>query len=1123
MKKIFILTTGMMFAFGIGAQADTVLCDFESEDSYTAIGVYDTWDDSPFRTGELAGNVAVVTNHLNEVDTSLGYAPNESEKILAVQRSRFGSNTFGALVSLATTFELENSEQYVHVKMYTPVAGTVMLVGLGNRDDRPWQSEYTEQFAVQGNSSVTANEWNDCVFTVTGATGITIRHLVVVVDNSSPHNRTSDFAAYIDDIILSYKSASNISSTYYPINYDESQEHTRGEERYTDAIVFDSDSAGEQTLEVNQLDEDLLYIKKLDDVFLAMPGDSVTASFECGAMNAMAGYIYLDMGNDGSFDVEYDDESVTDMLDLMSYSQYNGVDSDGNVLSGSPDVNPPSFQIPEDLEAGYYRIRYKIDWNCVDPGGNTASSNTITANGGIIVDTRVCVHEDYVTVSRGTDENGSGGLNGDILFADGTEVNGNKVPFGEAFQITTEPAPGFTFSYVVMRHGYNLDGDSVVCQNRQWQERIIYARAFEDDVYTIEAEYVDGNVLFIPYFSSISDETTELEEYGLNFDTDLEMSDPSNNVLTSFKVRCASDATTTFKVTNSSQTTVYRDLMPKEVKGVPGDLVKTVITYSGSEVHSYFYLDMNRDGIFTVDLDDTGVPTYKSDLLAYSYYEGYNSDGEVVTSTGAGYTLPTFYIPDDLPVGIYRGRLKLDVNNVDPGGNWSEDGGSGMIDENGGIIVDFLVNLHGDEVDLEVSSDLGFVVGKSYSGIPETIPFGTAYSIQTIAPDDGYDLESLVIRHGYKLDGDQYVHGNRMWNEYEVTTAKAGRNYSIAADSINGNLRVNAVFSTDDTQEYNLKFADEFDTEDGTLPDDTFWSTPVRYSSTWNRFIAQTDEGEAATAYIEDGKLVLKAIPNEIEDEGDVDMITGAIRSLNKMNFTYGKVVARVKTTPYSGNFPAFWLLPEDSSAGWPTSGEIDIWEQIDEKDIAYHTIHSYWANTLGNSSSPTKSGTTSCTTGEYHVFLLLWEEDCLTWYVNGSKSFTYAKSEDEDELDQGQWPFDAPFYIILNQSVGDGSWAAEADVSHTYETLVDYVRVYQKDEQEITETGIENAMEVAESRLDFYTSHCTLRLVAPQAVNVKLYDLSGRLVFDETVQGNKNVTVPTGVYILNGQKVLVP
>lgn len=72
-------------------------------------------------------------------------------------------------------------------------------------------------------------------------------------------------------------------------------------------------------------------------------------------------------------------------------------------------------------------------------------------------------------------------------------------------------------------------------------------------------------------------------------------------------------------------------------------------------------------------------------------------------------------------------------------------------------------------------------------------------------------------------------------------------------------------------------------------------------------------------------------------------------------------------------------------------------------------------------------------------------------WYVDGRQVGSYTKKEsDANALNQGQWPFDKPFYIILNQSVGNGSWAQNADVNHTYETLFDWVRVYQKEDSQV-------------------------------------------------------------------------
>lgn len=52
------------------------------------------------RDKRLKGNAKVTANPYTEVDDILGFAPNKSAKVLGAQRSRFGSNTFGAMVTL---------------------------------------------------------------------------------------------------------------------------------------------------------------------------------------------------------------------------------------------------------------------------------------------------------------------------------------------------------------------------------------------------------------------------------------------------------------------------------------------------------------------------------------------------------------------------------------------------------------------------------------------------------------------------------------------------------------------------------------------------------------------------------------------------------------------------------------------------------------------------------------------------------------------------------------------------------------------------------------------------------------------------------------------------------------
>lgn len=241
---------------------------------------------------------------------------------------------------------------------------------------------------------------------------------------------------------------------------------------------------------------------------------------------------------------------------------------------------------------------------------------------------------------------------------------------------------------------------------------------------------------------------------------------------------------------------------------------------------------------------------------------------------------------------------------------------------------------------------------------------------------------------------------------------------------------------------YAMVFNDEFDGEDGSQPDATKWRRSNRYGSTWNRYISNSED----VAFLQDGHLVCRAIPNPDQESDPVPMLTGSVETRGNFSFTYGWVEARLKTLPHIGSFPAFWMMPQPPTDGWPKGGEIDIFEAIDAQNTAFHTLHSHWITTLGNKNNPKSSFSEGVTQGDWHVFAANWTEDFITFYVDGNPVGTYAKSLNEADLEQSQWPFCHDFYLILNQSVGDGSWAKAADTAFTYETQFDWVRVFQKD-----------------------------------------------------------------------------
>ena len=124
-------------------------------------------------------------------------------------------------------------------------------------------------------------------------------------------------------------------------------------------------------------------------VFTVEAGSELTASFNYSG-EWMNGYIYIDRDNDGEFSYKEGQWNQAG-TDLVAYSFYttlanpkvndgNGYNSTGASVSGNDrsNVNPPSFTAP--TEPGTYRIRFKIDWNCILPGGST---DILSDGGGV--------------------------------------------------------------------------------------------------------------------------------------------------------------------------------------------------------------------------------------------------------------------------------------------------------------------------------------------------------------------------------------------------------------------------------------------------------------------------------------------------------------------------------------------------------------------------------------------------------------------------------------------------------------------------------------------------------------------------------------------------------------------
>jgi len=509
-------------ALPINLMAQTTKVDFEDAAGYKSVGVYDTWEESPFRTGELKGNAAVIDNFLPTTNDN-GDVVNDSKKIVGVQRSRFGSNTFGVRVDLNTPFDLTPEYIYVHVKMYKPLEGRVMLVGLGKRPDRAGQSNDVEQVWVYSSNSTVANQWFDAVFPIKACNGVQIHSLVVVPDVNSPQEMTSDYAAYIDDIEVNNSAEPRIKvASYYGLNYDKETAVDKPE-RYVKAITLQPNGATKQSISVGSVSPQLIYRDVTDHVFTAKAGQTVTPSIDYQGGGWMNGFVYLDKGDDGQFNASFDESThkATKGCDLVSYyylemvEDKSGYKYDGTALSDNDrnNLSTPAFTLPSDLQPGFYRMRYKVDWGNLDPAGRNTTTNSIKSNGGFIVDTRLNVHTDKVSLSAAS-------RNGFITLEDGTELVSYQTDFGKAVKIKATPANGFEIDSLVISHGYNLTGNQYnKYGTKQYYEYIVRASDFNaDGTFTIPARIIDGEVSIDGQFRSTTGITNnQADAKKLNF------------------------------------------------------------------------------------------------------------------------------------------------------------------------------------------------------------------------------------------------------------------------------------------------------------------------------------------------------------------------------------------------------------------------------------------------------------------------------------------------------------------------------------------------------------------------------------------------------------------------------
>ncbi len=209
------------------------------------------------------------------------------------------------------------------------------------------------------------------------------------------------------------------------------------------------------------------------------------------------------------------------------------------------------------------------------------------------------------------------------------------------------------------------------------------------------------------------------------------------------------------------------------------------------------------------------------------------------------------------------------------------------------------------------------------------------------------------------------------------------------------------------------------------------FSSPALDSSKWNVELTGLHVNNELQAYVDstatisflkgeesgaqNGALVLQPrfSPGFITpDAKKFDFISGRVNTKNKFDFSYGSASARIKLTEGAGLWPAWWLL---GNGNWPETGEIDIMENIGEKDWANAAAHGKgYSGDAGIVNRLYFSQNNDVT--NWHIYAVDWTPDSMIFKYDGISMFRITKPMTQFF---GEWAFDSPKYLILNFAVG--------------------------------------------------------------------------------------------------------
>lgn len=318
------------------------------------------------------------------------------------------------------------------------------------------------------------------------------------------------------------------------------------------------------------------------------------------------------------------------------------------------------------------------------------------------------------------------------------------------------------------------------------------------------------------------------------------------------------------------------------------------------------------------------------------------------------------------------------------------------------------------------------------------------------APDDGFGLTEI---NGYAIGfpagvGEQTAYLDNVQVVVVEDPTQVERFVPVSEEVTEIEIDESITW---DSREWELLWSDEFTAVAGAPLSDEYWDCEIGGFG-WgnNRELQYYTDNTENVSHDGDGNLVITALPYNMSTEitgeetctyGECEYTSGRCTTQNKMQFTHGRVEARIRIPTGQGVWPAFWMLGSNIGiVDWPTSGEIDIMENVGHETNTVHgTIHGP-GYSGGDGIGASYTGDVAFA-DDFHVYAIDWDPYVIRWYVDGELYNVISVNE----MFGREWVFENDFFILLNVAVG-GQWPGYPDETTEFpqQMLVDYVRVYQ-------------------------------------------------------------------------------